>query len=203
LKRQFLLYAFLFSILASCNQSGNTESPETNTAKATPTQTAVEEKPAPANNSAASADDNAIATIDVNGVVIKLHQLVKFEPKGNQFLKADNAKFNYYITDVSITNNTNETINAGTDFDFAIDIESKEGKRFWKIDPSAKVLSLHDMEVAKRDQAAYDKLWSKINAGEKVRSFLKGYEVPKEVVPYKFIYDNVGKGIKKEQVLNQ
>src|SRR5881394_1644202 len=107
MRRQFLIYTFLLSILASCNQPGNTKDAETNTAKATTTKTAVEEKATPVNNSAASADDNAIATIDVNGVVIKLHQLVKFEPKGNQFLKADNAKFNYHITDVSITNNTN------------------------------------------------------------------------------------------------
>ena len=201
MKKQFLFYASLVYMLAGCNQSTDKNTSAADTSKAPTTQTPVEEKTT--TNSAASADDNAIATIDVNGVVIKLHQLLKFEPKGNQFLKADNTKFNYYITDVSITNNTNETINTGTDFDFGIDIESKDGKRFWKIDPSAKVLSLHDMEVAKKDQAMYDKLWSKINAGEKVRSFLKGYEVPKEITPYKFIYENVAKGIKKEQVISQ
>jgi len=200
MKKQSLLYISLFSVLISCNQSGNTKSSEQDTATSKAPASVAEQPTTSVHN--ASADDKAIATIDVNGVIIKLHQLIKFEPKGNQFLKVDNAKFNYYIADVSITNTTNATVNAGTEFDFNIDIESKDGKRFWKIDPSAKVLSLHDIEVSPKDQAAYDKLWSKINAGEKARALIKGYEVPKDIIPYKFIYDNPGNGIKKEQVIN-
>jgi hypothetical protein len=201
MKSKSLLYASVLCMMAACNDSAETKTAETNIVSTTTETSAPEKQTAPA-ATAASTDDNAIATIDVNGVIVKLHQLIKFEPKGNQILKADNEKFNYYLTDISISNTTSETIDAGVDYGFNIDIESKDGRRFWKIDRSAKVISLYDMETGKKDQAAYDKFWNKINAGEKVRTILKGYEVPKDAEPYKFIYDNVGKGIKKEQLLN-
>jgi hypothetical protein len=198
MKKTFLAL-IVFALMVSCTDA---KKPDASTVEATKS----ENKPAPENPpksaTASAVDDAAIATIDVNGVIIKLHQLIKFEPKGNQFLKADNTNFDYYIMDLSIDNTTAATINAGTDFDFFIDIESKDGKRFLKIDPSAKVLSLYEMEVSKKDQSAYDKLWSKIAAGEKVRSLFRGYEAPKNITPQKFIYDNPAKGIKKEQSFN-
>lgn len=149
-----------------------------------------------------SAEDAAIAIIDVNGVLVKLHKLIKFEPKGNQFLKADNSKFNYYVMDVSLTNNTTGIAEGGKDFCFWVDIESKDGKRFQKIDPSVKALTLYKMEIADVAQKDYDKIWSKLQAGENVRSIVKGFEVPKDMVPAKFVYYHPGTGVHKEQALN-
>ena len=54
------------------------------------------------------------------------------------------------------------------------------------------------MEVSKKDQSAYDKFWGKVNAGDKARTLVKGFEVPKNAQPAKFIYEDAAKGTKKD-----
>lgn len=200
--RQSLLPVVILSFLIlSCNDTDSSEttsktkSNAENVVATTETKAAVDATP--------SADNSTIAVIDVNGVLIKLHKLIKFEPKGNQFLKTDNSKYDYYVMDLSIANTTATTINSGTEFAFNIDIAGQDGKKFLKIDPGAKVLSLYEMEVVKKDQAQYEKLWGKIGAGEEARSLFRGYEVPKNTVIAKLVYENPANGTKKEQPITE
>ena len=130
-----------------------------------------------------------------------INKIVKFQPKGSIIYKTDNNLYDYYVMDITIVNGTNAPVNLGTEFSFNIDIETKEGESFQRKDPSVKSLTLYKMEIAKVDQASYDKMWGTLLPGETVRSILKGFQVPKSMKPFKLVYYNAGKKVRREQAL--
>ena len=158
-------------------------------------ETSIPEEQAATRNTGAP---SAMVSLDVNGVKITLHRLVKFTPAGSIVYKVDNTKFDYYVMDVSILNNTKSVIKSGQDFAFNIDIESKKGQSFQKISPSVKALTLFKLEKEKVDQAAYERFWGNLKPGEKAQTILKGFEVPKGTVPGKFIYYHPGTKVRRE-----
>lgn len=131
---------------------------------------------------------DVIAEINNNEVVIKLHKLIEFggAKEGNKFL----------VAEITIENISDKSINMGAEYTMSIELKDAKGNEYRSGLRGAGIVSSYlaaNPEV-KQDQKAYNLCYSdNFPAKTKARSFLCGYEVPKDAKIVSF-------GVKKKNL---
>ncbi|BDQ03270.1 hypothetical protein [Ignavibacterium sp.] len=131
---------------------------------------------------------DVIAEIKNSEVVIKLHRLIEFggAKEGNKFL----------VAEITIENISDKSINMGAEYTMSIELKDAKGNEYRSGLRGAGIVSSYlaaNPEV-KQDQKAYNLCYSdNFPAKTKARSFLCGYEVPKDAKIVSF-------GVKKKNL---
>lgn len=131
---------------------------------------------------------DVIAEIKNNEVVIKLHRLIEFggAKEGNKFL----------VAEITIENISDKSINMGAEYTMSIELKDAKGNEYRSGLRGAGIVSSYlaaNPEV-KQDQKAYNLCYGdNFPAKTKARSFLCGYEVPKDAKIVSF-------GVKKKNL---
>lgn len=139
-------------------------------------------------NLSAQKRGDVIAEIKNNEVIIKLHKLIEFggAKEGYKFL----------IAEISIENISDENINIGADYTMSIELKDSKGNEYRSGLRGAGIVSsyLASNPEVKQDQKSYNLSYSdKFPPKTKARSFLCGYEVPKDAKIVSF-------GVKKKNL---
>ncbi len=126
-------------------------------------------------NLPAQKKNDFIAEISNNEVKIKLHQLIEagFSEDGNRLL----------VADITIENISDKTINMGAEYTMSIGLKDSKGNEYRSGLRGAGIVSsyLASHPQVKQDQKAYNLCYSdKFPAKTKARSYLCGYEIPKD-----------------------
>lgn len=131
---------------------------------------------------------DVIAEVKNNEVVIKLHKLIEYggAKEGNKFL----------VADITIENVSDKSINMGAEYTMSIELKDSKGNEYRSGLRGAGIVSSYlaaNPEV-KQDQKAYNLCYSNnFPAKTKARSYLCGYEVPKDAKIISF-------GVKKKNL---
>jgi hypothetical protein len=132
-----------------------------------------------------------IAEVKDNEVVIKLHKLIEFggAKEGNKFL----------VAEITIENISDKSINMGAEYTMSIELKDSEGNEYRSGLRGAGIVSsyLAANTNVKQDQKAYNLSFSdNFPAKTKARSYLCGYEVPKDAQIVAF-------GVKKKNLWSE
>ncbi|MEP0862420.1 MAG: hypothetical protein HRF52_13370 [Ignavibacterium sp.] len=131
---------------------------------------------------------DVIAEIKNNEVVIKLNRLIEFggAKEGNKFL----------VAEITIENISDKSINMGAEYTMSIELKDAKGNEYRSGLRGAGIVSSYlaaNPEI-KQDQKAYNLCYGdNFPAKTKARSFLCGYEVPKDAKIVSF-------GVKKKNL---
>ncbi len=123
----------------------------------------------------AQKNSDVIAEVKNNEVIIKLHKLVEFggAKEGNKFL----------VAEITIENISDKSINMGAEYTMSIELKDSKGNEYRSGLRGAGIVSsyLAANTQIKQDQKAYNLCYSdNFPAKTKARSYLCGYEVPKD-----------------------
>ncbi|AFH50753.1 Hypothetical protein IALB_3050 [Ignavibacterium album JCM 16511] len=129
-----------------------------------------------------------MAEVKNSEVIIKLHKLIEFggAKEGNKFL----------VAEITIENISDKSINMGADYTMSIELKDSKGNEYRSGLRGAGIVSsyLAANPDVKQDQKAYNLCYSdNFPAKTKARSFLCGYEVPKDAKIVSF-------GVKKKNL---
>jgi hypothetical protein len=132
-----------------------------------------------------------IAEVKDNEVVIKLHKLIEFggAKEGNKFL----------VAEITIENISDKSINMGAEYTMSIELKDSKGNEYRSGLRGAGIVSsyLAANTNVKQDQKAYNLSFSdNFPAKTKARSYLCGYEVPKDAQIVAF-------GVKKKNLWSE
>lgn len=139
-------------------------------------------------NSYTQKKDDVIAEVKNSEVVIKLHKLI--ETSGAK------EGFKFLIAEITLENISDKAINMGSEYTMSIEIKDNKGNEYRSGLKGAGIVSsfLAKNTNYKQDQKAYNLSFSEsFPAKTKARSFLCGYEVPKDVKIVSF-------GVKKKDL---
>lgn len=131
---------------------------------------------------------DVIAEVKNNEVIIKLHKLIEFDgaKEGNKFL----------VAEITIENISDKSINIGAEYTMSIELRDSKGNEYRSGLRGAGIVSsyLASNTQVKQDQKAYNLCYSdNFPAKTKARSYLCGYEVPKDAKIVSF-------GVKKKNL---
>lgn len=131
---------------------------------------------------------DVIAEVKNSEVIIKLHKLIEVggAKEGNKFL----------VAEITIENISDKSINMGADYTMSIELKDSKGNEYRSGLRGAGIVSsyLAANPDVKQDQKAYNLCYSdNFPAKTKARSFLCGYEVPKDAKIVSF-------GVKKKNL---
>jgi hypothetical protein len=134
---------------------------------------------------------DVIAELKNNVVVIKLHKLIEFggAKEVNKFL----------VAEITIENISDKSINMGAEYTMSIELKDSKGNEYRSGLKGAGIVSsyLAANPNVKQDQKAYNLCFSdNFPAKTKARSYLCGYEVPKDAQIVTF-------GVKKKNLWSE
>lgn len=134
---------------------------------------------------------DVIAELKNIEVVIKLHKLIEFggAKEGYKFL----------VAEITIENISDKSINMGAEYTMSIELKDSKGNEYRSGLRGAGIVSsyLASNPNVKQDQKAYNLCFSdNFPAKTKARSYLCGYEVPKDVQIVAF-------GVKKKNLWSE
>lgn len=126
-------------------------------------------------NISAQKKNDVIAEVSNNEIKIKLHQLIEAG-------QSDNGQ-RLLVAEITIENISDKSINMGAEYTMSIELKDSKGNEYRSGLRGAGIVSsyLASNTQIKQDQKAYNLCYSdNFPAKTKARSYLCGYEVPKD-----------------------
>jgi hypothetical protein len=173
MKRTFLPFLTAICIVTACN---DTREGAKNESANTPTETTTTSK-----TGSKVEDGPAIATIETETYVMKIHKAIPFMPDDTKTAGAFKTKEgNQFIAlDISVNSKSNQSLEMGTIL-LATEITDEKGIKFGEMLPAVTAYTL--MFPDPKQQEEYDAIWSEEYVpGQFHRTVAFGFEAPKDV----------------------
>lgn len=174
MKQVFLPFLTAICLLAACSND-NKESSKTETTSS------LRETNATSLPSAKPEDDAAIAIIETDAYILKVHKAIPFMPDATKTAGAFKPKDgNQYIAlDISVKSKSNQPLEMGS-LMLATQVTDEKGSKFGELIPALTSYTLTYPDS--KQQEEYDAIWSEEYApGQQHRTVAFGFEAPKEV----------------------